>query len=387
MGTVISGTQVPSSNGSIIKSAATSGSILSVLPFGGGFSMYQLVVRDLTFRAPDNPAINGIDAGWSAQFSAYNLHIETGVYNMLATAPSHVTCGIIAPNSGNGGVTRLQNVDIGGFFVGIKVNEHTWGDYINLTSCKIGLDFILANDTSLFGRIAIQNCPRPIAVDGRHHFDIAQLMIEHLSDAYNSGGTAWMFPLYDIDDAGNNGFGNIRCEIVKGDVGPVDLTRLIKNGGGHIHVQRVGDPPIPAGYHNIIATSVPSSAVSNTPIPWAAGGGDPGLAVDGTDNTRLVCNIAGLYGFDWLGAWTPNATGTVRRNNIVVNATDLIAEDIRPPMAAGFGTTHSFTCSWVLALGDYIQLFGKQDSGGALVLQSTSSSGLLRHRRIAAGWT
>lgn len=278
-GTVGSNPAMPTA-GTIIKSAATTGgAMLTVAQTGGTFSLYHLVIRDMVWRLYDNPQITHIDTDWCSQISFYNLHLDTGRYNMTASVPTHINAyGIITPRVGNGALTRLINVVVTGTYWGISVSEHTYGDYISIDSCLKAFVFQTANDSSLFARVCVQQCPTVIAVAGAHRTEFQQLQIEDLSDAMNTGDTAWMFPVEHIRDIGSALKADLAIDLVKGDVGTIDLTHLLWSPGClNVFVRRSGQEAIPTGTHSITTQAVSSNAGVNTPLTWVSGAGDPGF--------------------------------------------------------------------------------------------------------------
>jgi hypothetical protein len=87
--------------------------------------------------------------------------------------------------------------------------------------------------------------------------------------------------------------------------------------------------------------------------------------------TRLTCNTAGIYLIIGSVGWAPNVTG-IRSIQIQLNAglTVIARLDFQAVSAAGFSTTASISTSYKLAVGDYVQLYAYQGSGGALLLNS-----------------
>ena len=55
----------------------------------GGFSAVYVVVRNLDVRTYDNPGIGGIDLHFALQCRIENVFVNTGVYNVQASQPTH----------------------------------------------------------------------------------------------------------------------------------------------------------------------------------------------------------------------------------------------------------------------------------------------------------
>ena len=138
-----------SSNNSIVKCLATSGPAVITAeptsPIPGDFSRVHVVLRDLDVRTGDNPAIGGIDLEWASQCRIENVFVNTGVYNVQASKPTHGTIGLVTPACNNGALTILRNEIVTGFYTGIQVNEHTDGDNIVAASLaeNVGRELLL----------------------------------------------------------------------------------------------------------------------------------------------------------------------------------------------------------------------------------------------------
>ena len=205
------------------------------------FSGVYVVIRNLDVRTYDNPGISGIDLGKAAQCKIENVFINTDIYSVQASKPTHGTSGLITPANNNGALTILNNVMVTGYFTGILVNEHTNGDNINLGSNVNSLEFALANHASRFGRVCSQRSTHHVTVSGKHGFSIEQLNTEMPSKEQTNPGNAWQTLVSDINDPKNMGFGDINYWVVQGNVGAVD--QFIKNGGASIHARRIGSSP------------------------------------------------------------------------------------------------------------------------------------------------
>lgn len=230
-------------NGAIIKSDAASGpAVISATPDPdspyGNFSMFCIVVRDLEVRTSDNPAISGIDLTYVQQCIIENVVINTGVYSVQASRPTHHTAGIITPACNNAALTILRNVVVTGYHTGIVVNEHTDGDNINLACNVNGLEFVFAHHASRFGRVGAQRCTHNITVSGRHGFSIQQLDMEISGKGQHDATNAWQRTAFNLNDPDNLGTGDINYWVVQGNVGAVET--FTRNGGKYIRAQRIG---------------------------------------------------------------------------------------------------------------------------------------------------
>ena len=233
-------------NNTIIKGLSTSKgtAVISANPVPGNyqdFSSVYVVVKDLEVRTYDDPQINGIDLQRAQQCRVENVVINTGVYNVQATKPTHGTKGLITPAINNGALTVLRNVIVTGYHTGILVNEHTDGDNINLGSNINGLEFVFAHHASRFGRVCAQRCTHAIAVTGKHGFSIEQLDIEIAGPGQTDSNNKWQATAYDINDPNNLGIADINYWVVEGNVGAVE--KFARNGGSSIQARRIGSAP------------------------------------------------------------------------------------------------------------------------------------------------
>jgi Pectate lyase superfamily protein len=233
-------------NGTIIKDLSTSGpAVISASPDPeaayGNFSMLQVLIRDLEVRTYDDPGIGGIDLQYAQQCRVENVVINTGVYNVQASRPTHDTQGLITPHRDNGALTILRNVVVTGYHTGIVVNEHTDGDDIVVASNIDGLSFSQAHHASRFGRVAAYRCTNMVTVTGQHGFLIEQLNIEHAGPGQTDDHNAWQATVNDVNDPGNLGIADINYWVVIGNVGARDV--FYRSGGASIQARRIGSAP------------------------------------------------------------------------------------------------------------------------------------------------
>ena len=209
----------------------------------GGFSAVKVVLKNLDVRTYDNPSIGGIDVQHALQCKLENVFINTGVYNVRASQPTHGTCGLITPAVNNAAWTVLRNVTVTGYRDGIVVNEHTDGDNIVL-GCNIhGLNFKSAHHASRFTRVSSCRNVNTVTVSGRHGFSIEQLNIEQPGPNQTDAQNAWQATASDVNDPDNLGVADINYWVVIGNVGARDV--FIKKGGATIQARRIGTPARP----------------------------------------------------------------------------------------------------------------------------------------------
>ena len=202
------------------------------------FSGVYVIIKNLEVRTYDNPGISGIDMGKAAQCKIENVYVNTDIYNVQASKPTHGTSGLITPANNNGALTILNNVLVTGYYTGILVNEHTDADSIVVASNVNGLNFLGANHASRFARVGTYRNTHHVTVSGKHGFSIEQLNTEMPGRGQTNAGNAWQTLVSDINDPKNLGIGDINYWVVEGNVGAVD--KFVKNGGARIQARRIG---------------------------------------------------------------------------------------------------------------------------------------------------
>ena len=232
--------------GTIVKCLAESGGPVitaekSSNPLYSQFSAVYVVLRNLDVRTYDNPGIGGIDLQFALQCRLENVFVNTGVYNVQASQPTHATKGLVTPANNNAALTLLRNITVTGYHTGIVVNEHTHGDHIVLGSNMHGLEFATANHSSRFDRVSAMRNTHHITVTGKHGFSIGQLNIENSGPGQTDARNEWQKVAYDINDPKNLGVADINYWVVEGNVGPSEKFTI--NGGASIRARRIGQAP------------------------------------------------------------------------------------------------------------------------------------------------
>lgn len=234
------------SKGTIVKSLATSGAaVISATPStkanDSSFSAVHVIIRNLDVRTYDNPKIGGIDLRHALQCRLDNVFINTGVYNVQASQPTHGTKGLVTPANNNAALTILRNVVVTGYHTGIVVHEHTDGEHIVVASNIHGLEFATAHHASRFGRVGTYRNTHHVTVTGRCGFSIEQLNIETSGPGQTDANNAWQATVDDLNDASNLGTGDINYWVVVGNVGAVN--QFNRKGGAGIRTRRIGSAP------------------------------------------------------------------------------------------------------------------------------------------------
>jgi hypothetical protein len=85
-----------------------------------------------------------------------------------------------------------------------------------------------------------------------------------------------------------------------------------------------------------------------------------------TNNSRLTCKTAGRYFVEGTLTWAGSTAGSTRIGRIVSNGVTLQDEMFVAPPAAAVSVSNKVGRIVSLAVNDYVELFGMQDTGGAL---------------------
>ena len=230
-------------DGVVIKCLDTEGPAVIVAercPEGySGFSAVSVTLRNLDIRTYDNPKIDAVDFSHACQCKLENVFINTGIYNVLSSEPTHGTYGLKTPKCDNGAYTVLRNVTVTGYHTGILAEEHTDGDNINLASNVHGVVFVGGSHASHFARLCAQRNTHIITVKGWHAFSIEQLNTERPGPGQWTDRTAWQCAVADVNDPDNFGIGDINYWVVIGNVGAQDVFTV--KGGKGIKIRRIGD--------------------------------------------------------------------------------------------------------------------------------------------------
>lgn len=234
--------------GSIIKCQSPTGAAVisasaSTNALYGEFSAVNVVIKNLDVRTYNDPGIGGIDLHYAMQCKIENVFINTDVYNVQASKPSHGTSGLITPACNNAALTIVRNVVVTGYHTGILVNEHTDGDNINLASNYNGLEFVFAHHASRFGRVGAQRCTNAVTVTGQHGFSIEQLDMEIAGKDQTDDNNEWQATVYNLNDPKNLGMADINYWVVEGNVGATEAFKRI--GGASIQARRIGSKSNP----------------------------------------------------------------------------------------------------------------------------------------------
>lgn len=197
------------------------------------FTHLHLVVRDLTFRLPSNPALTACNFEKVVSVDIDRLIVDCGNYYIqgLTEPTTSASVALRLPANNNGANTRIGTSDVVGFYTGYLFGEHSLGENVKAWGCKIAAKFVASNHASYFSRFMAVHCEKVLTATGNHYVDFGQLNIEHAT-------TGWWVTDYDIDDTSNYLRGDLAWHVVLAGTG-VDDTFTV-NGAVTMRRKRVG---------------------------------------------------------------------------------------------------------------------------------------------------
>ena len=154
---------------------------------------------------------------------------------------------------------------------------------------------------------------------------------------------------------------------------PVSAARLgvIEEG-----ILDVSQAPCVRAFHSVAQTSTTGvflAVALDSERVDQAGGAASNMHDNATNNSRLTCRYAGVYQITGMIQFVANANG-VRLAQIVLNGTTTIGRTEQWNTGGGDATAVMVTSLWPLAVNDYVQLNGYQNSGGNLDIQGANTT-------------
>lgn len=166
---------IPSTTGTVIQTSGTSGNL-----FGAknpnetdNFTSVHLFLKNLTLRAPDNPAITMVNGINLVGLNVENVALDT-LANGAQSTPSQPTNtngqGLVYPGGNNDAETIGKNIHIQGYYTAITDGEHQTLDHVSLYdnwqgfSCNVNSTFHVGSieyldlSDNAYGIVATQAC-------------------------------------------------------------------------------------------------------------------------------------------------------------------------------------------------------------------------------------
>jgi hypothetical protein len=135
--------QSVSNTGSIVQTDRTSGALLGgwgTTGAWGNWTGYWLTMRNLIFRAYDNPSVTLIDATNIVNFTLDNVTGDTGPDRVQPSRPLYPNGRfLVTPRSTNAATISVRNTAASGFYSAYEVGEHCLLDQVEPMSNYIGI--------------------------------------------------------------------------------------------------------------------------------------------------------------------------------------------------------------------------------------------------------
>lgn len=291
-------------------------------PYINSFNQIRVTVRNIGFRLASNPQMTCLDLGYASTADLWNTYVDTGWIGYQGPAPTLATStGIVMPRTNNsgGGINRLDQVSVTGFYLGVVGAEHVFGCQFSAIACVTGIRLDTTYHASDWYDINLQGCQTNIAIGGAHRASFYMVDIEHAASSGN-----WWNTRADLYDAGNLGSGYLWWSVTKAGTG-IDHT-WTQIGGNNIVVNEMAGTftapgTITGGSFNLnsvkslnfyVATPSLGAQKTNIVIDFST----PILELNTTTNMNLS-SYANLPS----GYWTNNA---VCKLKILANGGDVI---------------------------------------------------------------
>jgi hypothetical protein len=203
--------------------------------------------------------------------------------------PTHSNSyGIKLPQPYNANYTYVDGLSVGYWYTGVLQGELTIAKGLILGPGIVGLELGTSIHASMVLSMQVTGTKYGIRATGLHYCDVLQYDSEH----YSGTLPAWMFPVYDLDDASNYLHGHIRWfDILAASITPppsIDHVFLV-NGGANALYEEIG--AVPAGYITIkeegsaLATGATSLDFVGSSVTASGTGAAKTITIAATDST------------------------------------------------------------------------------------------------------
>ena len=259
------GTIPPTLGYATIKSTLTGGSgtaaVLStrtttVTTFAQNQNNVVVNVKNLIFQCPPNPSLTCLNLIDSQANDMRGVMFHCGTVNLGAVVqPTNTNAyAIKLPAFSHSPCTRLDCVNIFGFYTGILSGELTEGNGVRMWGCYVGLEVPFSYYPACFFGLGVYWCPYGISFtgsptnpdNGKTYFRCLFLTVEH-ANAAALQGQAWQqvssgtTPPIDLLDTNNVGVGDITWYSVAANIGTDHVFN--KSGGTGLITNEIGTIP------------------------------------------------------------------------------------------------------------------------------------------------
>lgn len=182
-------------------------------------------------------------------YSAINFRRFTSVYfrdvlvvagNWIdvphVTAPTTATSyGVILPQFNSGVMQHVEGeLNAFGFYTGIRGGELMHCEQLGAWACQVGLELPFSHHISQIERFLLFWSPTGIRWTAAHPIDLQEFAIERTM----ASETGWFKSVYEIDDLGNLGVGDVVWWNVEASLGAVDS--IYVRGATNLNYRRLG---------------------------------------------------------------------------------------------------------------------------------------------------
>ncbi|MCA1615058.1 MAG: cadherin-like domain-containing protein [Acidobacteria bacterium] len=360
--------------------------------FGGlvGNTLLSFHLRDMQIQAASNPTYSGLDLTWMPNLHISNVFLHTGEeFSTSFTEPTTATSyGIKGPaNNISSPYVKLDNVEIFGFYTGLKSGELVNGHDVTITFSKVAVEIPEAYHQQIFRNLWISQHVRGIKFTGPGSTDIGgggpikgtvdiSATFEHHT---STTAPAWAETVYDLDDGSNHGAGLLRYHVVNANVGV--RSDLRRNGGFWIWEEELNGGIDPVNGHvggtspNVWATkSANQSIAHNTEVSVTFNTHQYidkfGLHSTSSNTERFLCKKLGRADLRFSFAFAANATGmrTVLGYKNISGVGDVLVHAVTVAAVTEAGEVTSVAGSFeagCTAPTDYFHFKVVQKNGGA----------------------
>ena len=226
------------------------------------FTNINLIVRNLTFRAPNNPSLVGLDCGYMGHTDIEDVRFDTDVVAGQAyysgtiqtaiavpTAPTGIA--YIAARTANNPIHRMRRASFSGWYAAVWCNEHLDADNLTVVKCRVAIALQgVWGHTARFGYVSAEHCLYAVAaIDQTGVVSIsgsAYLTIDYLDMEDKASPTDPWATIAHIYDPGNGIRGRIRTHQGVEGIGATNAG-LVQVGGHHIALDNAARQVAPQG--------------------------------------------------------------------------------------------------------------------------------------------
>ncbi len=224
-------------NGAIIQTSATAGNFIGGLDTASYYTNLTLVfltLKNLTFRASNNPDIDMVNAYRLGGFTGENLQFDVGVSG-VPTQPKYPNgVAVTMPSAGSWTTAILRDTQITGYYTAVQAFDHNYLDNVGAFLCLRAVQMNTAGAAAyrevVVTKLLIQDCTYGIVAGNSQN-----ILIYDLSDEavfYLSPPSGWSSPVALFYDPSNLLSGSVNYSIIGGQSRLIATGAILQNGAG-----------------------------------------------------------------------------------------------------------------------------------------------------------